>query len=123
MYSQEIKIPKERVGVLIGKEGEVKKQIEKKAKVEIEVDSKQGDVIITGEDNLAIYEVKIMIHAIGRGFSPEVALQLFNERNVFELIDMTNFTGKSKKKLERMKGRVIGEDGKSRKTIEDERRS
>ncbi|MBU4456271.1 MAG: KH domain-containing protein, partial [Nanoarchaeota archaeon] len=119
MYTQEIKIPKERVGVLIGVDGKIKKKIEKKANVKLDINSEQGDVTITSEDNLMAYEVKIIIQAIGRGFTPQEAFQLFNEQNVFELVDITSYTGKSKKKMERLKGRVIGESGKSRKTIED----
>lgn len=119
MYTQEIKIPKERIGVLIGVEGETKEQIEKRAGVRLDIDSEQGDVTIAGEDNLMVYEVKIIVQAIGRGFTPSEAFQLFNEQNIFELIDITDYTGKSKKKMERLRGRVIGEGGKSRKTIEN----
>jgi len=118
MYTQEIKIPKERIGVLVGVNGKVKKQIEDRANVNLDIDSEQGDVTISGEDNLMVYEVRIIVKAIGRGFRPEVAFQLFNEQNVFELFDVTDYTGKSKKKMERLRGRVIGEGGKSRKTIE-----
>ncbi len=118
MFVQEIKIPKDRIGVLIGQDGQVKQQLEERANVTIDVNSEQGDVTITGEDSLTLYEVKIIVQAIGRGFTPEEAFRLFNEENVFEQIDITEYTGKSKKKLGRLKGRVIGEGGKSRKLIE-----
>jgi len=72
----ELKIPKERVAVLIGKSGETKKEIEKATKTHIEVDSKEGDIFIKANDGLAIYTAKEVITAIGRGFNPEIALLL-----------------------------------------------
>ncbi|MFH1637109.1 MAG: KH domain-containing protein [Candidatus Woesearchaeota archaeon] len=119
MQSEELKIPKERIAVLIGKKGESKRLIEKKAKAKIDVDSKAGDVIMTGEDPISLFVTKHVVQAIGRGFSPEKALMLFDESYTFEIVDVTEFTGKSKKKMERMRGRVIGEKGKSRNMIEN----
>jgi len=48
-YNLELKIPKERVAVLIGKNGEVKKELEEYTSAKIEIDSKEGDVKITGK--------------------------------------------------------------------------
>lgn len=117
MQIQEIKIPKERIAVLIGEKGSMKRRIEKKAKVKLEIDSQEGDVSIEGE-SLGVYETLNVVKAIGRGFNPTVAELLFNEKFTFELIDIVEFTGKSEKKKTRMKGRLIGEEGKSRKYIE-----
>ena len=117
MQTQDVKIPKERIAVLIGEKGTIKRRIEKKAKVTLEIDSKEGDVIIEG-DSLGVYETVNVVKAIGRGFNPNVAELLFNEKYAFELIDIIEFTGKSEKKRTRMKGRLIGEGGKSRKYIE-----
>lgn len=118
-FRQEMKIPKDRVGALIGKKGEIKKYIEQKANLKLEIDSNTGDVALIGEDSIALYETKNIISAIGRGFAPETAFQLFNESNVLELIDINDYSGKSQKKLERLKGRVIGSGGKARKMVED----
>src|SRR3989338_5949646 len=118
-FRQEMKIPRDRVGALIGKKGEIKKYIEHKSKLKLEIDSKSGDVALIGDDSVVMYETKNIISAIGRGFAPETAFQLFNENNVLELIDINNYSGKSQKKFERLKGRVIGSDGKARKMIED----
>lgn len=118
MYTQELKIPKERVGVLIGKDGEVKKRIEHKADVSLDINSETGDVAISGEDSISVFDTRIVVQAIGRGFSPEIAIQLFNEECIMEVIEIKEYTGKSKKKMDRLRGRVIGEQGKSRKAIE-----
>ncbi len=117
MQTQDVKIPKARIAVLIGEKGSVKRRIEKKANVKLEIDSKEGDVVIEG-DSLGVYETVNVVKAIGRGFNPSVAELLFNEMYAFEMIDIIEFTGKSEKKRTRMKGRLIGEDGKSRKYIE-----
>ncbi len=73
-FVYELKIPKERVAVLIGKEGSVKEDIESSTKTKIKVDSKEGDVFISGEDGLGMYNAKEVIIAVGRGINPETAL-------------------------------------------------
>ena len=115
----ELKIPKERVAVLIGKSGKTKKEIEKITKTELEIDSKEGDIFIKGKDGLGIYTAKEVITAIGRGFNPEIALLLLKVDYSFELIHLSDAAGKSKDSLLRIKGRVIGRDGKTRKHIEE----
>lgn len=117
-YSLEIKIPKERVAVLIGKNGETKKELEEFTSAEIFVDSKEGDVKITGKDSLRMYAVREVIRAIGRGFNPEIAKLLFKQDFVLEIIPLLDFV-KHKGHFERIKGRVIGANGKSRETIEN----
>lgn len=114
----ELKIPEERIAVLIGTRGEVKKNIEKKLEVKIKIDSKEGDVLISGDDSLNLQTAENIVRAIARGFNPEVALLLLNEENIFETIDITNYSGKSKKKLIRLRGRAIGLEGTSRINIE-----
>ncbi|HYZ66031.1 MAG TPA: KH domain-containing protein, partial [Nitrososphaeraceae archaeon] len=42
-----IKVPDDRIGVLIGKNGRVKREIEDKCKVQIEIDSQNGDAVIS----------------------------------------------------------------------------
>lgn len=117
-YALEIKIPKERVAVLIGKNGETKSELEEYTQAKIDVDSKEGDVKITGKDSLKMYAVKEVIRAIGRGFNPEIAKLLFKPDYVLEVIPLLDFV-KHKGHFERIKGRVIGANGKSRETIEN----
>lgn len=112
-----IKIPKDRVGVLIGKKGEIKRLIEKKTETKLIID-KEGGVIIEGE-GVNIYNANIIIKAIGRGFNPETALTLLDEEINIEIINIKDFTGKSEKKFYRLKSRLIGTQGKARKVIEN----
>ena len=118
-YSYELKIPQERVAVLIGKKGEIKKNIEEDTKTQIKVDSLEGDIFIYGKDALGLYTAREIIRAISRGFNPEIAKLLLKQDYVFESISLNEYTGKSKNTLLRLKGRVIGKDGRSRKLIEE----
>ncbi len=116
-FNYELKIPEDRVAVLIGSDGATKKEIEETTESKLDI-SKEGDVIITGEDGLLLYVAREIIRAIGRGFNPKIALLLINQDYSLEFIDMKDLAGKSKNTLQRLKGRVIGKGGKSREEIE-----
>ena len=118
-YSYELKIPQERVAVLIGKKGEVKKTIESDTKTQIKVDSLEGDIFVYGKDALGLYTAREVVRAIGRGFNPEIAKLLLKQDYVFEYIELNDYAGKSKNTLLRLKGRVIGKEGRSRMLIEE----
>ncbi|MCD6448223.1 MAG: RNA-processing protein [Thermoplasmata archaeon] len=113
-----VKIPMERVAVLIGKNGEVKEKIEQHG-VKLEIDSSTGDVKIEGDDSLREMEAENVVRAIARGFSPDKALLLFNDEYYFELLDMRDWVGKKKEHVKRIAGRIIGKGGKARKLIEE----
>lgn len=117
-FSYDIKIPKDRVAVLIGKDGSVKKEIEDATKTALTIDSEEGDVGVTGEDAVSLYSTRDIIRAIGRGFNPEIALLLLKQDYAFELIAIEDYV-KNKNQLPRVKGRVIGSEGKTRKLIEE----
>jgi len=116
-FAYELKIPRERVAVLIGKKGGLKRQLEHATKTKIKVDSEEGDVIITGKDALLLYSCREIVRAIARGFNPEIAMQLLKQDCGIELINLNEYAD-TPKELQRLRGRVIGEGGKSRRTIE-----
>lgn len=118
-YQYELKIPRERVAVLIGKKGSVKKDVEEETKTKLNIDSKEGDVFVSGEDALGLYSAREVIKAIGRGFNPDIALLLLKPDYVFEIVNLGDYVGKSKENLLRLKGRVIGTEGKARRVIEE----
>ena len=118
-FQYELKIPKDRIAVLIGKNGGIKKEVEKSTNTSIDIDSKEGDVFIKGNDGLGIYTAKEVIIAVGRGFNPEIAMLLLKPDYTFELISLKDIVGKSKDAMQRLKGRVIGREGKSRHLIEE----
>jgi len=114
----EIKIPKERIAVLIGRKGEIKKTIARLTKTKIQVSSKDGDIVIDGEDGLNIYLAKKIINAIGRGFNPEIALTLIEDDKDIEIINIQEFSRNTRNDLARIKSRLIGREGNVRKLIE-----
>ena len=122
-FQHTIKIPKERIGAIIGKSGKVKQEIEKRCGVEIEIDSENGDATISGNkpvEQMEAFRAIEVITAISRGFSPERAYRLFeNEEIMFQQMDLHDYVGKSPNALERVKGRIIGEGGKARRMIEE----
>ncbi|MFH1591511.1 MAG: KH domain-containing protein [archaeon] len=117
-FSYELKIPKERVAVLIGKNGEIKKRLEEDTDTRLKVDSKEGDVFVEGEDAIKLYTTREIILAVARGFNPETAMELLKSDYLFESINIQDFS-RNKTDLLRIKGRIIGQDGKTRRIIED----
>lgn len=119
-----LKIPKERVGVLIGPAGKTKEKIEKLLSIELQIDSETGDVTLMlaekTEDPSLLFKAKDVVTAIGRGFSPEHALRLISdEEAILDIIDLRTVFGRSESDIRRIKGRIIGMSGKTRRIIEE----
>ncbi|MGP6220538.1 KH domain-containing protein [Caldiplasma sukawensis] len=116
-----IRIPKERIGVLVGKNGEVKRAIEEKSGTFLTIDSEQGDVIIgeNPEDALLSLRTTEVVRAIGRGFNPEKAMKLFNENYELIVISLRDIAKKGSNRINEIKGRIIGREGKTRRIIEE----
>lgn len=116
-FKKEVKIPKDRVGVLIGKGGSVKTQIEEKTNTKIKI-TNDGYVTVEGEDSFKILKAMNTIKAIGRGFDPQTAFKLLKDEYVLDIIDITDYA-KTKNSLIRLRGRVIGTKGKAKRTIQE----
>jgi ribosomal RNA assembly protein len=118
-----VRIPKERVAILIGPDGKVKQHIEEKLQVKLEIDGEGSITIMLSEkasDPSLLLKAKDVVTAIGRGFSPEVAFRLIrNEEEIFDIIDLRVIFGRSESDIKRIKGRIIGADGKTRRLIEE----
>ena len=114
---EDVKIPEERIAVLIGPNGSVKRKIAKETKAKIIVDSHTGEVLLEGEGEDFFKAVDI-VKAIGRGFSPERAFTLLKENYLLKIIDIPEFAGKNRSAQEAKRGRVIGRRGEARKEIE-----
>jgi len=115
-----VRIPKERVGALIGEGGETKELIERRAGVRLDIDS-EGEVNIgeNPDDPLAALKVMDLVKAIGRGFAPHRAMRLLDEDEYLEVVEISDFVGKKSDKLARVRARLIGTNGKTRRIIED----
>ena len=120
-FEQVVRIPVERIGAVIGKEGATKKYLEDEMGVRLSVDSREGLVTVRSDSPLKAdpFSATRVIEAIGRGFSPQRARRLLDEGAALEVIDLRDYAGRSAKSLERIRGRVIGLKGKSRRVIEE----
>ena len=117
--TQYVKIPKDRIGVIIGPKGETKKFIEDKTACQLDIDSESGKIDVTCEgDPLKEFRILETLKAIGRGFSPEKALELLeDEMLMLEVIDLSDVAN-TPKELQRIKGRIIGRSGRTRELAE-----
>ncbi len=113
---REVRIPEERVAILIGEGGETKEDIEDMTSCDLEV--KDNLATIDGEPLDEMDAVNV-VKAIGRGFNPEKALKLVEKDKVLHLIDIKNYA-ETQNSQERLKGRVIGRDGETRRHLEKE---
>jgi len=117
-----LKIPLERVGVLIGQNGETKKELEKKTGLKLDINSEEGEVELIenkNTDQLTILKTGNIIRAIGRGFSPDNAFLLLSDQMDFYLFDLHDYVGKKSSHVRRLKSRVIGKKGKTRRILEE----
>ena len=113
-------IPRERIGVLLGHKGEIKSRVERIFKVKLRVDSEDGNVeILSDVDPTKLISARETVKAIGRGFSPDRAFALSKEENILDIIDLRETFGKNESEIKRVKGRIIGRDGKIRRMLEE----
>lgn len=116
------KIPLDRVGAMIGHKGETLKMLKSRCGATIEVNSETGEVTMFDEesdDTYIAYRMRDVLKAIARGFSPENALKLLDDQMYYEEHDIRDFSGKSRKRVQQVRSRVIGSGGKTRHLIEE----
>ena len=121
-FEKLIRIPEDRIGVLIGKSGKTKLKIEETCSVKLDVDSKNGEVRVLSkvvDEQFQTFKALEIVIAIGRGFSPQKAMRLLKGENTLHVINLREFGGKSPDQIERIKGRIIGNDGKARTNMEN----
>ena len=117
---QHVTVPDDRIGVLIGEGGETMREIEERAEVRLDVDSETGSVRIESVgDPIRGLAGPDVVEAIGRGFAPAAAMRLLeNDMQLFDVVDIEAAT-RNKNDLRRQKGRLIGEDGRTRELMEE----
>ncbi len=117
------KLPLDRIGVLIGEGGRVKEEIMRRTGTRLVVDSTTGTVVIEPASPhtsaLNLMKARDIVRAIAYGFSPERAFRLLDEDQILIVIDLKHYVGDKPNHLQRIKGRIIGEEGKARRTIEE----
>ncbi len=121
MVEEEVRIPVDRIGALVGASGWAKRLIEKALDVKLKIDSNTGDVKIACEDEssaaVSLWRAKRVIEAIGVGFNPKKALLLAGEDYMMSIINLSEHAS-TKSSLTRIKGRIIGRKGRARENIE-----
>ena len=117
---QHVKIPQDRIGVLIGEGGETMREIEAEAEVRLDIDSENGSVAVdTVGDPVLGLKAPDIVRAIGRGFAPEAALRLLEDDMImFDVVDI-DAAARNTNDMKRKKGRLIGEGGRTRELMEE----
>ncbi len=116
----QLRIPRERVAVLIGKEGETKKLIEEIGEVKLLIQSDTGDVVVIKRgDPLKANISSSVVQAIGRGFSPLNATLLYQDNYQLVVISLRDFAKPGSRRIDQIRARVIGTGGKTRKLVEE----
>src|SRR3989344_3930216 len=105
-----VKIPEERMPVLIGNKGSTKRLIAKSTGTKIKIEE---DIVIEGE-SINVMTAENIVKAIGRGFSPLSAEKLLDEDCTLEIIELPKNVHSAK----RVRSRLIGTRGKCRRNIE-----
>ncbi|WP_049969482.1 KH domain-containing protein [Haladaptatus cibarius] len=115
-----VTIPQDRIGVLIGEGGETMREIENRADVRLDIDSDDGSVRVEKNgDPVRGLKAPEIVRAIGRGFAPDEALALLeDDLMLFDLVDI-DAAARNKNDLQRQKGRLIGENGRTRQLMEE----
>ncbi|MBI4171093.1 MAG: RNA-processing protein [Candidatus Aenigmarchaeota archaeon] len=108
---KKILVPKDRIPIIIGRQGSVKRYIEKRTHTKITV---EDDIQIEGEA-VDVLTAENIITAIGRGFSPDSAMGLLEEENTLVIMELP----RDEKSLKRIRSRLIGTNGKTRRNIEE----
>jgi len=112
-----VRIPEERIKIL-KVDTRQQKKIEELCECRLGLHQEEQEVEIECEDGLRMMKVKDVVRAFGRGFTADEALYLLDDDYYLEIIDITQYVGKDKDRLKTMRGRLIGSEGKTRKTIE-----
>lgn len=116
-----MRVPAERVGVLIGPEGLTKRRLQELTGTQVTVDSATGEVTIdesSASDPVLALKARDIVRAMARGFSEERAFRLVDDDAYIEILDIKDFA-RSKSRVSQVKARLIGTRGKTRRIIEE----
>ncbi len=97
----------------IGRVVKNKSQVENELGVKIAVKGREVSIEGTPEDE---YYAERIVEALNLGFPAEIAILIKEEDYVFEILNIKSYT--KRKDFERIRGRIIGTDGKTLKVLE-----
>jgi len=108
-------LTEEKAKMLRNKKDWIEK-IEKLGNCKISLEDQE--VVIEGEDPLAVLRVKEVFRALNRGFDLQSALYLLDESYFLEIVNIKDY-GKTRNRRIVLKGRVIGTKGSIKRMIEE----
>lgn len=111
---REVRIPEDRVAVLIGEGGETKERIEERVECDLEV---QDNLVRIDGEPIDEMDAANIVKAVGRGFNPDKALRVAEIDKMLHIIDISDYAS-TENSRDRLKGRVIGRDGETRRHLE-----
>ncbi|WP_422398135.1 KH domain-containing protein [Sulfolobus tengchongensis] len=102
----------------------VKKVIEKleeltDTKISYDERTKTFNVIPKGQNQYEALKAVSVIRAIGLGFDAEIAFKLLSDEYILDVIDLKGIIGNNPEVMRRVKGRIIGENGKTKKILQE----
>lgn len=102
--------------------GQVMGELRRRLGVRLTLDEGNSRVVIEAEregDAANVLRARDIVRAIAIGFSSQDALQLLDEDYVLVVVDVAQAVGDKENHLRRVLGRVIGENGRARRTLEE----
>lgn len=108
-----VRIPEERLKIF--KYKDCKDQLEKLTGSKIGISE---EISIELDNPIMLMRIKEVVQAFGRGFDIDVALNLLDEEYYLDMINIQDFSGKSRDRMMVLKGRLIGSEGRAKKLIE-----
>jgi ribosomal RNA assembly protein len=91
-----------------------KKNLEDSLNVKIDI---KGRVVSFTGSGIDEYEASIVLEAMQFGFSAKKALLLKDENNILRILPIKHFT--KRRDMKEVRARLIGTEGKTKKTIEE----
>ena len=120
MFDKTIRVPIDRIGSIVGKSGKTKLWIEQKCNVSLDIDSRSGEVHISSDNEISNPLLAVeLVKSLAHGFSKITASNLLDDDKFLSIIDLTQYFKKSSHSISRIKSRVIGQNGKARKVLEE----
>lgn len=111
-----LSIPNERVSALRGEDDATLAHIQDLVNADIRLDGNEVEIDGDPLEEIRAYNI---VKAVGRGFDAEDALRLLEDNADICVIDVTRYANTDNAKR-RLKGRVIGRDGETRRKIEED---
>ncbi|MEM2006203.1 MAG: KH domain-containing protein [Sulfolobales archaeon] len=118
-----LRVHEDRLGALVGEEGRVLKELEARLGVKVFINSVDSSVLIEPASSYTpatnVIKCQEIVKAIDYCFSYERASRLYDDEAMLVVVDLKDYAGSSENHLQRIKGRIIGEEGRARRTLEE----